>query len=261
MSTSGALEFTVAIPARMASTRLPGKPLLPLAGRPMILHVLERALEAGASEVVVATDDPRIAEAVEGRGARVCMTDPALASGTDRLAACARELAWEDRRIVVNLQGDEPLAPPAAISAVAQLLAQDAAELATLAQPVESSEQLFDPNCVKVVRDARGHALYFSRAPIPWARDAFAHDRLQLSGGHWLRHIGLYAYRAETLRRFAAMSPGALEQVEALEQLRALEAGWRIAVGISPAPFPAGVDTAADLARVEARLRELEKEL
>jgi len=247
-------DFTVAIPARMASTRLPGKPLLPLAGRPMIEHVLERALEAGANEVVVATDDARIAEAVAGRGARVCMTDPALASGTDRLAACARELGWSDERIVVNLQGDEPLAPPGAIAAVARLMAQDDAEIATLAQPIEDAQQLFDPNCVKVVRDSRGRALYFSRAPLPWARDAFARDRLQLPGAHWLRHIGLYAYRAVSLKRFAEMPAGVLEQIEALEQLRALEAGWRIAVGLSPTPFPAGVDTAEDLARVEARL-------
>lgn len=256
MSVSEQPEFTVAIPARLASTRLPGKPLLKLAGRPMIEHVLERALEAGASEVVVATDDARIAEVVAGRGARVCMTDPALASGTDRLAACARELGWRDERIVVNLQGDEPLAPPAAIAAVARRLAAADAEIATLAQPVDSSEQLFDPNCVKVVRDSRGHALYFSRAPVPWARDAFAHDRLQLPGAHWLRHIGLYAYRAATLQRFAAMPAGALEQLEALEQLRALEAGWRIAVDLSPTPFPAGVDTAEDLLRVEARLQQ-----
>lgn len=254
MSTEHSVEFTVAIPARLASTRLPGKPLLLLAGRPMIEHVLERALEAGASEVVVATDDARIADVVANRGARVCMTDPQLASGTDRLAACARELGWSDERIVVNLQGDEPLAPPSAIAAVARLLASEHAEIATLAQPVEGSEQLFDPNCVKVVRDGRGRALYFSRAPLPWARDAFARDRLQLPGPHWLRHIGLYAYRASTLRRFAAMPAGVLEQLEALEQLRALEAGWKIAVGLSPTPFPAGVDTAEDLARVEARL-------
>ena len=248
-------EFVVAIPARHASTRLPGKPLLPIAGQPMIVHVLRRALEAGAAEVVVATDDPRIAEAVAGHGATVCMTDPQLASGTDRLAAAATQLGWAESRVVVNLQGDEPLAPPAAIRAVAALLVESGAQLATLAQPVVDSEELFNPNCVKLVQAANGDALYFSRAPIPWARDAFAQDRLRLNGAHWLRHIGLYAYRAGDLRRFAAMPPGRLEQIEALEQLRVLEAGWRIAVGLSPQPFPAGVDTAEDLARVEALMR------
>lgn len=250
------LDFAVAIPARHASTRLPGKPLRMLAGEPMILHVLRRAMEAGASEVVVATDDARIAEAVAGHGASVCMTAPELASGTDRLAAAAQALGWPAERIVVNLQGDEPLAPPAAIVAVAQLLADSGAQIATLAQPVLDSEELFNPNCVKLVCAEGGDALYFSRAPIPWDRDRFAQDRLTLSGGHWLRHIGLYAYRAGDLKRFAALPPARLEQLECLEQLRALEAGWRIAVAMSPQAFPAGVDTPEDLARVDAVLRE-----
>ncbi len=248
-------EFVVGIPARHASTRLPGKPLQRIAGEPMIVHVLRRALEAGASEVVVATDDARIAEVVAGHGATVCMTAPELASGTDRLASAARDLGWPDERIVVNLQGDEPLAPPSAIAAAARLLVESGAHIATLAQPVADSEDLFNPNCVKLVRAANGDALYFSRAPMPWDRDGFARDRLQLSGDHWLRHIGLYAYRARDLQRFAAMPPGRLEQLECLEQLRALEAGWRIAVGLSPQPFPAGVDTPEDLARVDAALQ------
>ncbi|MFN7784631.1 MAG: 3-deoxy-manno-octulosonate cytidylyltransferase [Lysobacterales bacterium] len=252
---SPSCDFVVAIPARYASSRLPGKPLQLIAGEPMIVHVLRRALEAGASEVVVATDDVRIAEAVAGRGATVCMTAPELASGTDRLAAAARALDWSEQRIVVNLQGDEPLAPPSAIAAVARLLHESNAHIATLAQPIAVSEELFNPNCVKLVRDADGGALFFSRAPIPWDRDGFAHDRVQLSGSHWLRHIGLYAYRAGSLLRFAAMPPGRLEQLECLEQLRALEAGWRIAVELSPQPFPAGVDTPEDLARVDALLR------
>lgn len=248
-------DFVVAIPARYASTRLPGKPLQRIAGEPMIVHVLRRALEAGAAQVLVATDDARIAEAVSGHHATVCMTAPDLASGTDRLAAAAQSQGWAGDRIVVNLQGDEPLAPPAAISAVARLLAASGAPIATLAQPVVDSEELFNPNCVKVVRAQSGDALYFSRAPIPWDRDRFAVDRIGLAGGHWLRHIGLYAYRADALRRFAGLPPARLEQLECLEQLRALEAGWRIAVGLSPEPFPAGVDTAQDLARVDAVLR------
>lgn len=248
-------EFVVGIPARHASTRLPGKPLQRIAGEPMIVHVLRRALEAGATEVVVATDDARIAEVVAGHGATVCMTAPELASGTDRLASAARALDWPDERIVVNLQGDEPLAPPSAIAAAARLLVESDARIATLAQPIADSEELFNPNCVKLVRAANGDALYFSRAPMPWDRDGFARDRLQLSGDHWLRHIGLYAYRARDLQRFAAMPPGRLEQLECLEQLRALEAGWRIAVGLSPQPFPPGVDTPEDLARVDAALQ------
>jgi 3-deoxy-manno-octulosonate cytidylyltransferase (CMP-KDO synthetase) len=248
------LDFVVAIPARYASTRLPGKPLRDIAGAPMIVHVARRAQEAGAAEVVVATDDERIAAALAPLGLRVCMTSPGHVSGTDRLAECAASCGWDDGRIVVNLQGDEPLAPPAAIRAVAQALAESGAELATLAAPIHDTTELFDPNAVKVVRDARGLALYFSRAPIPWHRDRFAQDRLTLPAGPWLRHIGLYAYRVAQLRAFAAMPPGALEGIESLEQLRVLEAGWRIAVALTPAPFPAGVDTEADLARVIAHL-------
>lgn len=251
-------EFVVAIPARYGSTRLPGKPLQVLAGEPMIVHVLRRAMEAGALEVVVATDDSRIAEVVAQQGATVCMTSPELASGTDRLAVAASQLGWSDDRIVVNLQGDEPLAPPSAIAAVARLLADSGAHLATLAQAITDSEELFNPHCVKVVRTAGGDALYFSRAPVPWDRDGFASDRLSLKGGHWLRHIGLYAYRSGDLKRFAALPQGRLEHVECLEQLRAMEAGWRIAVGVSPQLFPPGVDTPEDLARVEAALRRVQ---
>lgn len=251
-------DFVVAVPARYGSTRLPGKPLLSLAGEPMIVHVLRRALEAGACEVVVATDDPRIAEVVAAQGGTVCMTAPELASGTDRLASAASQLRWSDDRIVVNLQGDEPLAPPSAIAAVARLLADSGARIATLAQAIAGSEELFSPHCVKVVRAEGGDALYFSRAPIPWDRDGFASDRLSLAGGPWLRHIGLYAYRSGDLKRFAALPQGRLEQLECLEQLRALEAGWRIAVGVSPQPFPAGVDTLEDLARVDDALRRLQ---
>lgn len=250
-------DFVVAIPARHASTRLPGKPLQLIAGEPMILHVARRALAAGAREVWVAADDERIARALEGSGVRVVMTSPEHPSGTDRLAECADIAQWGGDMIVVNLQGDEPFAPAAGIRHVAETLAASGAPMATLAAPVEDAGSLLDPNAVKLVRDAEGNALYFSRAPVPWPRDAFAADRSRLPpGGHWLRHIGIYAYRAGFLRRFAAMPPGQLEQVEALEQLRVLEAGHRIAVAITPEPFPQGVDTPADLERARRRMEQ-----
>jgi 3-deoxy-manno-octulosonate cytidylyltransferase (CMP-KDO synthetase) len=249
--------FRVAIPARFGSTRLPGKPLLPIAGQPMIAHVARRALEAGAIEVVIATDDPRIADAVAGLGVTVCMTSAAHGSGTDRLAEVAARRGWADNEIVVNLQGDEPLAPPQAILAVAAALQNSDAPIATLAVALHDTDALFDAACVKLVRDASGNALYFSRAPIPWHRDAFADNRVELpdiEGEGWLRHIGMYAYRVGALRRFAALPPGRLERIESLEQLRALEAGWQIAVALSPVTIPAGVDTEADLQRVRSLL-------
>ena len=249
-------DFVVAIPARYSSSRLPGKPLALIGGEPMVVHVARRALAAGARQAWVATDDARIAQALAGvAGIRVAMTAAAHASGTDRLAECAALAGWGDDTIVVNLQGDEPFAPAAGIQAVAQALLDQATPMATLATPVAAAADLFDPNVVKVVRDAHGRALYFSRAPLPWPRDAFAADRSVLpEGGHWLRHIGIYAYRAGFLRQFAAMPAGRLEQVEALEQLRVMEAGHAIAVGLSPAPFPPGIDTAEDLARANAWL-------
>ena len=247
-------DFVVAIPARYAASRLPGKPLRLLAGEPLVLHVARRALAAGAREVWVAADDARIADALVGSGVRIAMTSPEHASGTDRLAECAALAGWGDDTVVVNLQGDEPFAPAAGICAVAALLRSSGAEMATLAAPVVDVDTLFDANAVKLVRAGNGDALYFSRAPIPWPRDAFAHDRTRMpEGGHWLRHIGIYAYRAGFLRRFAGMPAGRLEQIESLEQLRVLEAGFRIAVATTPAPFPPGVDTPDDLARAEAR--------
>jgi len=250
-------DFVVAIPARYAASRLPGKPLRPLAGEPLVLHVARRALAAGAREVWVAADDERIAAALEGSGVRIAMTSTDHASGTDRLAECARIAGWRDETLVVNLQGDEPFAPAEGIRAVATLLHESGAYMATLAAPVMDVETLFDPNAVKVVSAATGDALYFSRAPMPWPRDAFAADRARLPegpAGAWLRHIGIYAYRAGFLQRFAAMPPGRLEQIESLEQLRVLEAGFRIAVAPTPVPFPPGVDTPEDLARAEARI-------
>ena len=250
-----ASDFVVAIPARYAALRLPGKPLRPLAGEPLVLHVARRALAAGAREVWVAADDQRIADALDGSGVRVAMTSTSHLSGTDRLAECARIAGWPDETIVVNLQGDEPFAPAEGIGAVAALLRDSGAEMATLAAPIADAETLFDPNAVTLVQGATGDALYFSRAPVPWPRDAFQLDRTRLpDGGHWLRHIGIYAYRAGFLQRFAAMPPGRLEQVESLEQLRVLEAGCRIAAARTPVPFPPGVDTPEDLARAEARI-------
>lgn len=250
-------DFIVAIPARHAASRLPGKPLRLLGGEPLVLHVARRALAAGAREVWVAADDERIARALDGSGVRIAMTSPDHASGSDRLAECAAIAGWSDDTVVVNLQGDEPFAPAAGIRAVAETLLASGAEMATLATPVEDAAMLFDPNTVKLVRRDNGDALYFSRAPLPWPRDAFARARDTLpTGDHWLRHIGIYAYRAGFLKRFAALPPGTLERIESLEQLRALEAGHRIAVGITPEPFPPGVDTPEDLERAERRLAE-----
>lgn len=249
------LDFVVAIPARLKATRLPDKPLRLLGGEPIIRHVARRALQAGAREVWVAADDARIADALVDSGVRVAMTSAEHVSGSDRLAECAAIAGWSDDTIVVNLQGDEPFAPRAGIRAVATLLRDTPADMSTLAIDIAHVDQLFDPNVVKVVRDAGGHALYFSRAPVPWARDAFAGDRSLLPASHvWLRHIGIYGYRAATLRRFAALPPGLLEQVESLEQLRALEAGMRIAVGIATEAFPPGIDTQADLEQAERHL-------
>ena len=247
-------EFIVAVPARFAASRLPGKPLRLLGGEPIVRHVVRRALAAGAAQVVLATDDPRIADAVDGLAVRVCMTRADHASGTDRLAECAAQCAWSDDALVVNLQGDEPFAPVAALQAVARCLADSAAPMATLAAPITDTATLFDPNAVKVVVDAQGYALYFSRAPIPWHRDRYAVDRVSAPESPCLRHIGLYAYRAGFLRVFQSLPAGRLEQLEALEQLRVLEAGHRIAVALSPEPFPPGIDTEDDLARAEAAL-------
>jgi 3-deoxy-manno-octulosonate cytidylyltransferase (CMP-KDO synthetase) len=248
-------DFVVAIPARYAASRLPGKPLRLLGGEPLVLHVARRALAAGAREVWVAADDARIADSLAGSGVQIAMTSSLHASGTDRLAECAAIAGWSDDTVVVNLQGDEPFAPVAGIRAVAELLRNSGADMATLAAPIVDVETLFDPNAVKLVRADNGDALYFSRAPLPWPRDAFAQDRRRMPpGDHWLRHIGIYAYRAGFLRRFAGMAPGRLEQIESLEQLRVLEAGFRIAVAPTPAPFPPGVDTPDDLVRAEAHL-------
>lgn len=250
---SDADDFVVAIPARFGSQRLPGKPLSPIAGEPMVLHVARRALKAGARDVVVATDDERIVAALHGKGVRTVMTRADHASGSDRLAECARLCGWSGDTIVVNLQGDEPLAPASGIRAVASALKQSGAPMATLATPFADAEEFTNPNYVKVVIGQDGNALYFSRAPIPWPREAFANSTARLPDGFpFLRHIGIYAYRAEFLQRFATLGATPLEKAESLEQLRALEHGFAIAVRVAPEAFPAGVDTPEDLARVQA---------
>ncbi len=244
-------DFIVAIPARYAASRLPGKPLRLLGGDPLVLHVARRALQAGAREVWVATDDTRIADALADSGVRVAMTSASHASGTDRLAECARIVGWSDDTIVVNLQGDEPFAPADGIARVASAVAESGAGIATLAAPIDDIDTLLDPNAVKLVVAGNGDALYFSRAPVPWPRDAFAAERTTMPEGRWLRHVGIYGYRVSALQAFAALPMGALEQTESLEQLRALEAGWRISVRLAPSPFPPGVDTPEDLVRAE----------
>jgi 3-deoxy-manno-octulosonate cytidylyltransferase (CMP-KDO synthetase) len=252
---NGLQAFIVAIPARYGSTRLPGKPLRLLGGEPLIAHVARRARAAGAAQVVVATDDARVVAALADANIEVCLTRADHASGSDRLAECAATLDWPDDAVVVNLQGDEPFAPAAGIDAVARALVEDGADMATLAAPIESAQDWFDPNCVKVVRDLRGRALYFSRAPVPWVRDALARDRTNIPAGlEVLRHIGIYAYRAGFLKAFARLPPTPLERAESLEQLRALEHGHAIAVRITPEVFPPGVDTEEDLARAERTL-------
>ena len=247
------VDFIAIIPARRASTRLPGKALADIGGKPMVVHVAERAVESGASRVIVATDDAAIAAAVTDHGHQVAMTSPTHPSGTDRIAevvaALMRDGTIDGETIVVNVQGDEPLIDPRAIARVARALAEapDCA-IATACHPITTREEFLDPNVVKVVRDASGRALYFSRAPIPWERDADPRG----VGATALRHIGLYAYRARFLPVFTALPPAPLEQLEALEQLRALWHGHAIAVFVAEAAPAAGVDTPADLARVRA---------
>jgi len=248
--------FRVVIPARYGSTRLPGKPLRLLAGKTMLQHVHERALESGAAEVVIATDDERIREAAAGFGANVCMTAAAHRSGTDRLAEVAARGAYAPDDIIVNLQGDEPLMPAVLIRQVADdLAAHEAASIATLCARLTAGAELFDPNVVKVVMDRAGYALYFSRAPIPWDRDAFGRDGCGVTevSGYW-RHLGMYAYRAGFLQEYVRWAPAPLERAESLEQLRALWYGHRVHVAEAAAETVAGVDTAEDLARVEALL-------
>ncbi len=248
--------FTVVIPARFASSRLPGKPLQDIAGKPMIQHVWQQACKSSAQRVVVATDDMRILEACRGFGAEVLLTGTEHNSGTDRLAEVATALGLAADAIVVNVQGDEPMIPPAIIDQVAaNLAAHPRAAIATLAEPIDQAAALFNPNVVKVVTDRDGLALTFSRAPLPWARDAFAASREQLPADvPYRRHIGIYAYRAQFLHDFVAWGPCWLEDSECLEQLRALWHGVRIHVADALQAPPAGVDTPQDLERVRRLL-------
>jgi 3-deoxy-manno-octulosonate cytidylyltransferase (CMP-KDO synthetase) len=245
------------IPARYASTRLPGKPLLPIAGKAMILHVCERALQAGAEDVVVATDDQRIFDAVTAQGVCALMTSTEHQSGTERIAEVARQLRWQQRSIVVNVQGDEPLLPPEYIKLAAQSLAeQSRAAVATLATAMTDTDDVFNPNIVKTVLDKYGRALYFSRAPIPWDRERFKQEKPKANPAvTYLRHIGLYAYTVAFLQRYVNWQASPLESIEALEQLSILWHGEAILVKIVSAAPEAGVDTEEDLLRVEKVLR------
>jgi 3-deoxy-manno-octulosonate cytidylyltransferase (CMP-KDO synthetase) len=249
------MSFKVVIPARHASSRLPGKPLADIAGKPMVVRVAERAVQSGAMEVIVATDHEDVCAAVKRHGFAAVMTRVDHASGTDRISEVADRLGWGDDTIVVNVQGDEPLIAPSLIDQLAAELARDAdAAVATACHPISSIEEFFNPNVVKVVCDVRGHALYFSRAPIPWPRDAFAADRMSLPDAlPARRHIGIYAYRCSFLRRYGALSPSPLEGVEALEQLRVLWHGFRIRVAMAAHAPESGVDTPEDLERIRCK--------
>jgi 3-deoxy-manno-octulosonate cytidylyltransferase (CMP-KDO synthetase) len=246
--------YHVIIPARFAASRLPGKPLLGIGDRPLIQWVWERARASRAASVIIATDDDRILSTARGFGAECLMTSPQHASGTDRIAEIVRAKGFADDDIVVNLQGDEPMMPPAAIDAVADALrARPHIEIATAVAPIRSLEEFLDPSCVKALRAGDGQALYFSRAPVPWPRDDVAGGRPRGFAGAW-RHIGIYAYRVRSLLQFAAWPPAPLEQIEKLEQLRALEHGMRIHLEVLSEPPPGGVDTVADLERVRGLL-------
>lgn len=260
------MDFTVLIPARLASTRLPDKPLADIGGQPMVVRVAQRAAASGARRVAVATDSLPVAQAVRSAGFEVVMTRSDHATGTDRLAEAAAALALPDDAIVVNLQGDEPMVPPTLVDRVAaQLHARPDCAIATAAHPIADVADWLDPNAVKVVVDRGGRALYFSRAPIPFARDALPGFPRALpeampdaSAGLVLRHVGLYAYRAGFLYGYPALPASPLERLESLEQLRALWHGHAIAVAVIEHAPPGGVDTPADLARVRAAFAEHE---
>jgi 3-deoxy-manno-octulosonate cytidylyltransferase (CMP-KDO synthetase) len=247
-------KFHVVIPARYAASRLPGKPLAVIGGRPLIQWVWERATASGADTVILATDDERIRAAGEEFGAHCAMTSAAHASGTDRVAEVARQRHFAPQDIVVNVQGDEPLIDPQVIAALAGILREDPdLDIATAAAPVRGLDEFLDPNCVKALAAADGRALYFSRAPVPWPRDHIEGGRPARFAGAW-RHIGIYAYRVQSLLKFAALAPTPLELAERLEQLRALEHGMTIQLlMLDQAPL-AGVDTPADLERVRRHL-------
>lgn len=251
------MGFYVVIPARYASTRLPAKPLKDIAGKPMIQHVYERACASDAVKVIIATDDVRIESVAKRFGAPVCMTSAAHSSGTDRLQEVAAQLGLAPDDIVVNVQGDEPLIPPAVINQVANNLAENTyASVATLSEPIHTLDDFRNPNIVKAVADQQGKALYFSRAPIPWPRDHFAQSGVNVLPIEFpaQRHIGIYAYRVALLNRFITWPQATLEKIESLEQLRVLANGEAIHIAEACAQVPGGVDTEADLLRVKALL-------
>ena len=260
MSPAAAAPFKIVIPARYGSTRLPAKPLLDLGGKPMVVRVAERALLSMADEVIIATDHPEVREAAERYGMRAILTAAGHATGTDRLAEVVERFAWDDETMVVNVQGDEPLIDPQLIDQTAARLAATGADMATVAHALSDAGDFFNPNVVKVVCAANGDALYFSRAPIPYARDHFSSTAGRPtipSGMHALRHVGLYAYRARFLRRYCHLAPSPLENLEALEQLRALWHGFRISVHLAEHLPTAGVDTPEDARLMQDRFKKV----
>ncbi len=253
------MGYTVIIPARFASTRLPGKPLLDICGKPMLQHVYERACESAASNVIIATDDARIVDAARGFDAEVMLTSIEHRSGSERAAEVVERRQLPTDHVVVNLQGDEPLMPSALIEQVAtNLAANEDAAMATLCEPIESATDLFDPNVVKVVLDRQGYALYFSRAPLPWDRDEFLKTPGQLpDNSTYSRHLGIYSYRADFLLNYPKLTPCKLEKAESLEQLRVLYHGYRIHVAEALENPGPGVDTPEDLERVKCLMEKM----
>ena len=252
------IEFRVVIPVRYDSKRLPGKPLMDIKGKPMLQHVYERAIESGAVNVVIATDNDKICKVAEGFGANVCITSKEHRSGTDRIAEAVVAMGYEDDDIVVNLQGDEPIIPPQVIHQVAQNLAKyENARVATLYEPIKTIEELFDPDNVKVVIGKRGYALYFSRAPIAWERDNFKinDNKGVIKGAHY-RHVGLYAYHVKFLQEYMEWEPAPLEEMEHLEQLRVLWNGGRVHVARAKLPVPGDVNTPEDLEKIRKSMKK-----
>ncbi|RDV26090.1 3-deoxy-manno-octulosonate cytidylyltransferase [Alteromonas aestuariivivens] len=254
------MSFTVVIPARFASTRFPGKPLADIQGKPMVQHVVERANEAGAGRIIVATDDERIARVAEGF-TEVCMTDSTHTSGTERIAQVLDITGLDDDSVVVNVQGDEPFVPADNIRQVAHnLMLRPSVSMTTLATPIHHPEEVSNPNVVKVVMNEKGHALYFSRSVIPFERDRLMNQSRAPDPRHYLRHIGLYGYRAGYVRRYVSYPASQLEQLESLEQLRALWYGDTIHVEVANAPPPVGIDTPEDLVALLEHLNHTNQE-
>jgi len=250
-------NYKIVIPARYASSRLPGKPLIEFAGKPMIQHTYERALETGVKDIVIATDDQRIFEVAKSFGADVVMTDPSHENGTERIAEVAEIKGWDKDDVLVNLQGDEPLVPKSLIEQTAQgLLQHPEAGMSSICTKIDDPEDAFDPNVVKVVLDCQGFAMYFSRASIPWDRDLYKEGQHKITEQMPVyRHIGMYGYRVSFLQEYTRMQQCPIEGTECLEQLRALWYGVKIHMGVTDTPPGHGVDTPDDIARVEALLK------